>query len=146
MSITAEIVARLEAEAGGVLRQVRGLAELSLLERRITRVPAAFVVALNDRPRNLQQGRTLFQTDQIIDRTYGIVMVDRRHADPLGGALAEDLEPVRAAVRDALLGWQPPSAKLGLLYAGGEVVGLREGAELWWTDRYVTSFQIQGGP
>lgn len=142
MTVTAEIIARLEAGVPALV-QVRGAAEFAALDQRLTQVPAAFVLPMQDRPRGSDRAHTLARTTQIVRRTYGIVLADRRHGDPLGGDRAEDIEPLRDAVRAALLGWMPASAHEALAYDGGQISGLRN-SEIWWTDRYITAILYQG--
>ena len=134
------IVDRLKAQVTA-LKSVKGAAELAALDNRLTVEPAAFVVWLSDRPRG-DGGQVTGHTTQILTSTYSVVLAVRRYADPLGGAMADDIQPLRDAVLIALLGWAPSGCQ-PFRFAGGEMIGLRDG-EVWAQDRWITDTLYRG--
>ena len=119
------------------LRQVGGAAEFSALpEAGPQAVPAAFVVPLEERA-----GHNALDTgiSQRVDTRFGVILAVRNLRDGVGAAANDDLETLRRAVKDALLGWQPAGADDVCTFGGGRVLQLANQV-LWWQDDFLTAY------
>ena len=97
--------------------------------------PAAFVISLGDDP-----GPSVM-ADQVIQRVatpLGIVLVVRNLSDTKGVAAGQDMEALRAAVKAALLGWQPAAEYDPLQRGRGTLLAFKDG-HMWWQDIYLTA-------
>lgn len=132
----APIIAHIKANCLA-LRQMGGAADLSALpDVGPTALPAAFVVPLEDhaRPNHLDTG-----ISQRVDSRFGVVFALRNLRDGVGAAANDDLEALRRAVKDALLGWMPPGADDVCIYGGGRVLQMNNQV-LWYQDDFVTAY------
>jgi hypothetical protein len=122
------------------LRLVGGAAQFERALGGLTTLPAAFVL-----PAREQAGESAFMdqlVEQLVNAEFAVVLAVRNLADDEGAAAVEALEPVRTAVRDALLGWQPAPDAHGCEYVAGELVAFDNGV-LWWQDTYRTGYLIR---
>lgn len=90
------------------LKSVGLAAELArLVEKGVVpqRLPAAFVLPIGDdaAPNILAAGGHR----QNVTETVGVILIDRVAGDATGGKTLGDIEPVRAAIRAAIAGWEP---------------------------------------
>lgn len=138
MNLTS-IAARLREKAVA-LKQVGGATDLATAQRNLVVSPAAFVMPSRDMPNANAFGNQL--VEQVVPTEFAVVLVIKNVSDPRGMAAIDALEPVRVAVRDALLNWTPEGAEMGCEYGGGELVDFRDGV-LWWTDAYRTQYTIR---
>lgn len=131
----ADFVAYLQASVPA-LKQVGAAAQFqSAVESNPKATPAAFVISLGDDP-----GASAM-ADQIIQRvatTLGVVLVVRNLSDSKGVAAGEDMEALRAAVKAALLGWQPAPEYDPLQRGRGTLLAFKDG-HMWWQDIYLTA-------
>lgn len=119
------------------LRQVGGAAEFSALpETGPQAVPAAFVVPLEERA-----GHNTLDTgiSQRVDTRFGVILAVRNLRDGVGAAANDDLETLRRAIKDALLGWRPTGADDVCTFGGGRVLQLANQV-LWWQDDFLTAY------
>lgn len=128
----ADIIARLEAVAP--LRLVSGAADFSAAaESRPKTLPAAYVLPLSEHPQGddgVGEGVT-----QVVEATFGVALALSNVSDAKGGAALGDLDAIRQAVREALLGWAPDGCEDGFSYAGGALLGFANNV-LWWQDTF----------
>lgn len=132
----ATILSHLKANCPA-LRQVGGAADFSALpEAGPQAVPAAFVVPLDEHagPNKLDTG-----ISQRVDVRLGVILAVRNLRDGVGAAANDDLETLRRAIKDALLGWRPPDAVDVCIYGGGRVLQLNNQV-LWWQDDFLTAY------
>lgn len=129
----ANIINRLKAEARA-LKLVGGAADFASASETSPRAhPAAYVLPLHERTRGDEEigcGIT-----QVVEATFGVAIAIVNVSDAKGGAAAADLDAIRQAVREALLGWAPDGSEDGFEYAGGALLGF-VGNALWWQDAY----------
>jgi hypothetical protein len=60
-----------------------------------------------------------------------------------GGSVADELDTLRAELRVALVGWQPPGPYLEpLSYAGGQLVQYQDGTASW-REEFATSEEVR---
>ena len=111
------------------------------LDRPPARVPAAFVLWKDDTP---GANRLANRVRQTVDSSWAVMIALRNVADGRGGAASTDLDDVKAAVRDALLGWSAPSAAGVFTYQGGGFAGTDEGGHVWFELHYGTEEVISG--
>ncbi len=119
------------------LRQIGGAAEFSALpDAGPQAVPAAFVVPLDE-----HAGRNQLDTgiSQRVDVRFGVILAVRNLRDGLGAAANDDLEALRRAIKDALLGWRPAGADDVCTFGGGRVLQLANQV-LWWQDDFLTAY------
>lgn len=80
---------------------------------------------------------------QDVTLTVGILLKVRMPGDVSGAQALGALETDKTAVQAALLGWTPAGADEPLVYAGGDLLGLKE-SEVWWLEQYQTNYLITG--
>jgi hypothetical protein len=137
------ILAALEARIAALpqLRLVRGAPDfVTAAETRPPALPAAYVLPLSESAGPNALGGAVAQQ---VSAETGIALALANVADPKGRAALADLAALRAAVRDALLGWVPEAGCSPLEFAGGGLLGFKDGV-LWWQDVYATQFFIKG--
>ncbi len=123
------------------LRHVAGAAEFAALDKGPPRSlqPAAYVIALTDAA---QASPTAIKVTQHVTERFGVVLALGNFRDPHGATATKQLEAVREKVRDALLGWQPAADRDEIEYAGGRIIGIRDGV-VWWQSDFATAVVIQ---
>ena len=132
----APIHARIKANCPA-LRQVGGAADFSALPGVGPQaVPAAFLVLLDENAGSNQLDTGISQR---VDVRFGVILAVRNLHDGVGAAAIDDLETLRRAIKNALLGWRPPGADDVCIYGGGRVLELSEQI-LWWQDDFVTAY------
>lgn len=117
--IIAEIRGRCPAFAGrvGGAAQFKDLTEISNL-----RVPAAFVIPLDDEP-GQQRSQTGYQQD-LVDAFAVIVMLSNEPDERGQGSVTQAINPIRAELWRCLLGWEPAEGYEGVFYQGGALLKL----------------------
>src|SRR3990167_9136849 len=78
--------------------------------------------------------------DQLVTSTFGVVIGIKNFRDPRGDAARAQLTPIRSAVCDALLNWQPGADYTACEFSGGRLARLTDQV-LWWVDEYRTTFR-----
>lgn len=97
-------------------------------------VPAALVVHLADQP-HADEGFTGLHMQRVASR-YAVVFVLDNKRGALGNDAIPNLEQLRAAVRQALLGWSP-EPELDPVQAGpGGLIDFVNG-RVWWGDEFL---------
>ena len=129
--LPALLIARLEGERTP-LRQIGSSADIDDAERSVKTRPAAFVMPLAERP---SAPPLAAEFTQRVEQACGVLLcVSSRSTNT-----AEDVVPVRRALREALRGWLPDGCADPLAFAGGRLLRLGSGV-LWWQDDFVTSY------
>jgi hypothetical protein len=122
------------------LKLVGGAAQFERAFTGLTTLPAVFVLPAKE------AADTSPFMDQVVEQMvaseFAVLIAVRNLADDEGAAAVESLEPVRVAVRDALLAWQPATDYNGCEYRAGDLVAFDNGV-LWWQDSYATAFMIR---
>lgn len=133
------IVARLVAQCQ-VLKLVGGSANFELAVGALATFPAAFVL-----PAKESATSNPFM-DQIVEQRvqmdFGVVLAVRDLADNEGSAAHDALDPIRSAVRDALLAWQPDGSDACIEFVAGDLMAFDNGV-FWWADTYRTAYMIR---
>jgi hypothetical protein len=113
------------------LRTVDGLAAYASLPAKppTAKLPAAYVFALSDsgEPNATASG----PHRQRITTVIGVALVVSTLPDARGEAGALALEPLRALVRNALMGWKPAGADTPFDFLAGELLQAKEGTADW---------------
>ncbi|MCB8748321.1 hypothetical protein LHU53_15580 [Rhodoferax sp. U2-2l] len=128
------VKARLKAASIG-LRTVGGAADLEAAQKGAVVMPGAFLLNLGDDAG--PDDEPIGGTDQQIVKTIGVVLCLANRRDSQGEAALDDLEDLRKAVRDTLVGWVP-DATTGepMTFAGGRLQSLDKESRLWWMDEF----------
>ena len=130
-----EIMARLASVEA--LQLVGGAADFqTAVENNPTVTPCAFVIALDEKYGPSQDATIVIQR---VEATVGVVFVVRNVSDAHGAAARQELAPLRKAVSELLLGWEPVSSYAPLEGAAANLLVFKDG-HMWWQDVYVTSF------
>lgn len=98
--------------------------------------PCVFVIPLEESP-----GPSVV-ADVVIQRVMakvGVIFVLRNLKDAKGVAAQEDLQVLRNAVKEQLLGWQPAAGYDPLERGPGHLLAFRDG-HMWWQDIYQSSY------
>ena len=129
----AQIIERLKPLPG--LKLVGSAADFAVASETSPRAwPAAYVLPLSERV--LHDDGLGDDVTQVVEATYGIALALSNVSDAKGGAAAIDLDTLRAAVREALLGWCPAGCEDTFSYAAGALLGFANQV-IWWQDAYV---------
>lgn len=134
MSVVSEIRARLEEPA--VFNFVAGAAEFSALTGEPLSTPAAYVLTEGE-----ESAENARMTGSIIQRTeadIAVVIVTRNVSDGNGGAASDDIEELKQAVRDALVGFEPADAE-PMEHIEGNLLKAKNGA-VWWRELFGTAY------
>ena len=125
------------------LALVGGAADFGKAIESLQKYPAAFVLPAREDAEPNEMMSQLVQ--QLVTSEFAVVVAVRNLSDRDGRAAIESLEPVRHAVRDALLNWQPTideEEAEGCEFRRGEIVRF-EASFLWWQDTYSTRYIIR---
>lgn len=126
------VTERLAAETEGFLL-IAGAAAFLAAGDRLTTSPAAFVLPLNEaaEPNRLSVGAVR----QPFRFAFGILVAVKAPGS-VGERHLDMLQPLRAQVRAALVGWQHPDADDVTTATGGRLVALDTNRVLWWQDDF----------
>lgn len=139
--IVAEIIARLLERASPPFALVEGAAELAALDKGSAPIaqPAAFVFISEEASAENERVTGVLQRTEL---DVSVVVVCGNVSDARGAAAAGGLDPLKTAVRTALLGWQPASADDAITHVGGSLVRAREGF-VWWEMTFATAIYLE---
>lgn len=140
MSIVSEIAERLKTECGETFRIVGRAGDLAAVKDKPLSMPAAYVFTKEEASE--ENERAIGPSAQRTHLDIGVVIVTANLSDPKGGAAADDIDELKDAVRDALVGWQPASAQTGIENVGGEIVKT-VGGTVWWEHTFSTLFYVR---
>lgn len=136
------IITRLKVEAAVALRQVEGAGEYALLAAPppLARQPAAYVIPLADvgGANSLAAG----PVRQRLVRGFGVIVLLGNLRDARGASAAAALANVQAAVRAALVGFQPTPDHDPIEFRRGQLIDVSEGA-LAWQDEFETAITVR---
>lgn len=134
------IIDRLVAQVA-VLKSVEGAAALADAMADGPRyLPSAFVIEETEKPGENELVQAVHQEVVV---TFLVVYVLGNVRDTRGDAASDDLEPLRNPTIAALLGWMPAGAETAIEYGGGELVDLDANKNLWWQDRFKTTYSLR---
>lgn len=128
---------RLKGKAG--LRLVEGVAELAAIGA-VTQSPAAYVLPAAERAGPNTAGT--YTVDQQVTLNLGVCLIVKKHGDSTGAAASLHLETVKEAVKDELVGWEPPGGTDLVIYGGGRLIDLKDG-EVWYLLSFATTTRIR---
>lgn len=117
--IVAETIARLRALDPPAFRLVAGAVELAAIGKQPPATPAAYVVIEQEAAGENDYVAGVLR--QRVEADLAVVVVAANASDATGAALALDIEALKRRVRDALLGWTPPSGDDAITYVGCEI-------------------------
>lgn len=130
------VIARLESSVT-LLKMTGGAAQFQNAAETNPKVtPAAFVIPLGEDPSASAMGDLVIQR---VTATIGVILVVRNVSDVKGEAARQDMDALRKAVKDILLGWQPTS-EYDPLARGRSNLLLFKDMHMWWQDIYTTSY------
>lgn len=136
MTLTQLIAAHLAASVTS-LAAVGDAADLAAIKRETMKYPSAYVVPLADKggPNDLDTGLV----EQRREPRIGVVMVVRNVRATKGATALSDVETLRQAIDDALLGWSPEAKYDPMLFASGKLLSMENGV-MFWQDEYTTAY------
>jgi hypothetical protein len=133
------VIARIEDQVRA-FRLVGGAARAERAMDGITTLPAAFVLSSTE---SATENPFMDQTvEQQINAEFVVLFAAQNLSDGDGLAASTDMESLRLAARDALLGWVPSDGYHGCEYRSGELLAFTNGV-LWWQDTYATAYTIR---
>lgn len=137
--IVNEVIERLAGMDPAPFALVEGVAELAALDDAPLAWPAAYVFAKEEAAGESQYANLVRQR---VELDFCVVIVTHDVTDATGGAASAGVEPLKAAVRRSLLGWQPPSADDVVTDIGGQIVKAKNG-QVWWEHTFATAFFVE---
>lgn len=136
MSVVSEIREKLQAIDPAVFNYVAGAAEFSALTGEPLSTPAAYVMTEGEA--SAENSR---MTGSVIQRTesdFAVVIVTRNVSDGTGGAASDEIEDLKQAVRDALVGFEPTDAE-PVEHIEGNLLKAKNGS-VWWRELFGTAY------
>lgn len=137
------VIARLRDQVP-VLDGVEGAAELAgIANLRSFRTPSAYVVLVQETPEPRKPGAPGAASRQMTKVVFGVTTAVRNYTGNKGKAATDDLRPVLASQRDALIGWVPPglAGARDCQLIQGKVIDY-DANTLLWTDIYETQHAL----
>ncbi len=138
------IIAAIDQLSGlSELRTVSGAADLPAVQERLPQrheLPAAFVIPDIDRAGD---NALVGAVSQMVTTTFAVLLGLGNLAEPRGKKAAVEMETLRKAVRDRLVGWQPEESEDPILYASSRVVGFDAGV-VWIEMRFIATELVRG--
>lgn len=132
------LIARIAAECPQ-FKLIEGVAEFAALVGQPKALPACYVVPLSES----DAGDDDFDGDyQRVDARFGVCIAAGNVCSPGGREALNDLQALRQAVRDALLGWVPAGFDMPALFDRGELLAIKPGL-VWWQDSWRTAYPIK---
>ena len=136
-----QIITRLRDQAAGVFKSIDGAAELDAAIEAAPATPSAWAISLAERALDRHFAD---RTNQIVMLHFSIVICVANRRDPTGAAAGQGLQPLRLAVRDALLGWAPnPDDGNAVTFTGGRLLRFAD-QRMWWADEFSVMTEIEG--
>lgn len=127
------IIDQLRLSAAPLFRAIGGSVELDAAVQSAPVTPSAWVMPLAERPADPHLASA---ADQIVMLHFSVVICLANRRDATGSAAGQDLQALRLAVRDALLGWAPDQDTGDpCVYTGGRLLRFEDG-RLWWADEF----------
>ena len=138
MTISADIQQRLKDINPPIFRLVEGTAAFSVLNGEPKATPAAYVLVEEE-----LSSDNLRMTGPVLQRTeadFAVIIVTRNVSDNIGGAAADDIEALKIQVRQAIIGFVPPSSAAGepLIHVSGNLLKAKSGA-VWQREVFGTA-------
>ena len=125
------------------LKDVRGAAgwmKTAKTPPPLAHLPMAYVIPLAE---TAEPNRSINAVSQRLHTHIGVVLaVAGLEADSHGESASFAIEGLRAAVKNALEGWQIDAAHRPFEFVQGQLLEL-DGQVLWWLDGFVTTSQMR---
>ncbi|MBO0662151.1 hypothetical protein LQ948_04780 [Jiella sp. MQZ9-1] len=138
--ITAEILDRLRARCGDVFATIATTHDLANVADNPGTSPAAYVVPLREASAANDRMTDVLQR---CESDIGVIIVldESASSSSSSTSASPDLDALKAAVRDALIGWQPASAEVAITHVSGELTQGRDGT-VWWEEVFATAYLL----
>lgn len=136
------IHARLAAALADRFALIERAAGLLALDGQLPTVPALYVYmgeeggSANSRANGVRQD---------VECDVVCLIVTSQLADRTGGAASGEIEALKSAVRDCLIGYQPDEQSRPITLGGGTLIRARQG-QIWWEYQFTTSYMIEALP
>ncbi len=130
------VIDRLKVQLLGVqgVRSVGGAADMDAAMAGTVSVPAAFVIPLDE---EASPSESTMVTRQRITHGFGVVLGVSNRRDATGAASMGDLAPVRASLKQALIGWTHDALDgEPVQFRRGKLLRLDGDGRLWWVDEF----------
>lgn len=134
------VVDRLASQVTSLLK-VGGAIDFDRALQGLTIANSAFVIPLAEAPSPDEIGM-MNSIEQEVETLFGVILAVRNLQDATGEAVQDVLDPLRTSLRSALLGWEPYTDYYPCVYAGGQLIGFREGI-LFWQDDFKSAYRIR---
>lgn len=134
----APIIERLKSQVIG-LNIVGGAAGIAAASVSLPAAPAAYVI---EEKNTTGENEIANDVHQRVEVTLSVFLAVKNAKDSRGESGQGDLETLRQAARDALLGWSPQSGVEPLTYMGGELFRFEPG-HIWWREGWRTAHYIR---
>jgi len=133
-------IARLAGQVPA-LKSVKGAADFGASAADgVRQLPCAFVIPLSESAG--EQQLATMATQQTVRTLFGVIFAAQNLRDARGEKALAGIIDLRAAVRDALYGWQPSADFAPCEFAGGRMLQLDDQV-LWWQDDFATQSIIR---
>ena len=128
------LVARLQGQlAGAGLKAIGSSADLDTAIAGALATPSVYVIPMGE---SAEPSALLSETVQRETHEFGVISVVANRRDVSGKASLDDLVPIRAAIKAALVGWAPyVETGEAMLFRSGRLLRFEEG-RIWWTDLF----------
>ena len=141
MSLVADIIARIEVAAPNTFAILAGAAEFAAIDTRPEAMPAVYVIVEEERAE--ENTRMTGPVLQRVEADIAVVIAAENVSDTTGGAVAGDIEELKAKVRKSLIGFVPPDSASGepVTFLEGKLLKMRHGVA-WDRELFGVSYYL----
>lgn len=143
MTIVSKIKARIAAT--GKFKVIDGAGAWASLTGEPKATPAAYVIV--EEETSEENARMTGPVLQRCEVDIAVVTVARNVSDNTGGAAADEVETLKAAVRGALIGFVPEAGRDGtpITHVSGNLLKMKSGS-VWHRDLFAAAFYLSEEP
>ena len=141
MSLVADIIARIEVIAPNTFAILAGAAEFAAIDTRPEAMPAVYVIVEEERAE--ENTRMTGPVLQRVEADIVVVIAAENVSDTTGGAVAGDIEELKAKVRKSLIGFVPLDSASGepVTFVEGKLLKMRHGVA-WYRELFGVSYYL----
>ncbi len=126
------ILERLKSQLVG-FKEIGSAADLEAVSSTRVPVPSCYLLLLSD---SADENITMGAFEQRVTVNFAVILVASNRRDAAGAAAMNELEPLRAQIKAALIGWAPePLTGEPVNFSAGRLLQFEDGL-LWWAEEF----------
>lgn len=139
IDVSFEAADRLQAAVGDSFAAIGSVADFAALADMPQRMPAAYVIPLDERA---ELSDLIGVNAQTHTATFGVVLVVRYAGNASGAKAAQALVGLRKSVHDTLVGWVPTDCFDAVQFVSGSLAELADGGTVAWRDDFTVRRRV----